>query len=166
MTTVIDGTTGVNRVTDGSIVQADLGPNVAGNGPAFSAYASSPTSLTSGTTIKVICQSKEYDTGGFFDTTLSRFTPLVAGYYHFTVGVVLATASSALQLLIYKNGVANKQLLNTSPSNVSSASGGVDIYLNGSTDYVEFMVINSVATQNDLTGTLSTYFQGFLARAA
>lgn len=37
MPTQISGTTGVDKHQDGSVTQADLAANVAGNGPAFKA---------------------------------------------------------------------------------------------------------------------------------
>ena len=65
--------------SDGKVQQAALAANVAGNGPAFSAYQSTLQSFSSNTVTKVLFQTEEYDTNSNFAS--SRFTPTVAGYY-------------------------------------------------------------------------------------
>lgn len=139
---------------------------LAQGGPAFSAYASAATSLVQNVATKVGFQTEEYDTAGAYDTTLSRFTPLIAGYYNFTTAVLYSTAAAITVLALYKNGTLAKALDNSSPSTISASNGTADIFMNGSTDYVEVYITQSSATQNDATGAANTYFQGFLARAA
>lgn len=166
MTTTISGDTGCDKVVDESITQADLAPNVVGNGPCFSAYQSVLQSVTSAV-VKVQLQTKEFDTNAFFDTTNSRFQPTVPGYYNIRRQVSGAfTGSTYCAAYLYKNGVVIASGL------TSSASGNYIglpveklIYLNGTTDYVELWVTSNT-TANSTVGSDKTFLQGFLARVA
>lgn len=164
MTVTINGSTGIDKVQDGSIVQADLASNVVGTGPAFSAYlgASSPTA-TSGVWTKVTFDTEEYDTNNNFAS--SRFTPNVAGYYVFNAGVTFT--SGVLQVAsLYKNGVEYKRG-NYAANNTNTEIVFGQVYLNGLTDYVEIYVNQSSGSTQTLYGTsATTYFQGAMVRAA
>jgi hypothetical protein len=107
-----------------------------------------------------------FDTNSNFDTTNSRFTPTVAGYYQITGQVAFTGSSTGYSgSAIYKNGSA-VAYGSVCPNNTSL--GGQTtvtsiIYFNGSTDYVELYgwqnsggSLNTQATsgQNYLTGTL------------
>jgi len=165
MTTVIDGTTGIDKVKDGSIVQADLGPNVAGNGPAFSAYQSTPQA-SSTSAAKVQFQTKQFDTASAFDNiTNNRFQPTVAGHYQLNGAVASGAVAAALIATIYINGVAEKAGVFVSGPTAFLATVSALVYLNGTTDYAELWASSSVA-QNWQASKTGTYFQGFLARAA
>jgi hypothetical protein len=182
MPTVIDGDTGVSQVQNGVIVQADLASGVAGTGPAFSASLSSTQSLTTGVFAKIAATSEGWDTASCYNNTGSTvggipayaFLPNIAGYYtfKFVIGRLLATTS--LQRIIgtvYKNGTTVGRQIDL-PATMGNGgtwlSGVVDVYLNGTTDYVELYVYS------EGTGTITvgstdantTYFQGVLARAA
>jgi len=149
--------------TNGSVTQAKLAAGVAGNGPAFSAYPSSPQSVTLSTATKILFGTEDFDTNGNFAS--SRFTPTVAGYYQISGGIQVATALTNILLFIYKNGASIKLLQYTS-SSAGSASGSMLVYLNGSTDYLELYAAIGV-TQNLSDGPAAgTFFQAFLARSA
>lgn len=162
MTTTINGTTGIDKVADGSITQAKLAPNVVGNGPAFRAYTSGTMSVSI-TPTKIQLGAEDYDTSNAFDTATGRFTPTVAGYYSFIASCAYTTASSVVQCRLAKNGFA----VSIGGSGVASAQAVVSdlIYMNGTTDYVELFGY-SVTTQNVIAGITQTYLAGFLARAA
>lgn len=49
--------------------------------PAFSAYQSVAQTLASTTITKITFTTEEFDTNSCYDTSTSRFTPTVAGYY-------------------------------------------------------------------------------------
>jgi hypothetical protein len=148
------------------------GSTFGGTGPAFSAYQNSNQTISAATWTKISCQTEEFDTASAFSAgtvvtngdLTNRFTPQVAGYYSL-VGMVSYTAVTAtIYLAVYKNGSQNKTFFNAL-SNSAGLTGTVLIYLNGSTDYVElFAYVASGATVQ--SGLTSTYFQGFLARAA
>jgi len=151
----------------GSIPQAALGANVAGNGPAFLAYQSSGQSITNGSFTKIQWQAKAFDTNSNFDATTNyRFTPTVAGYYQFIVGVGMTIASQVeTNITLYKNGSPTATMVDIIVPLGRSAVGAYLLYLNGSTDYVEIYYYTSVAGTTN-TGSGTTYFSGFLARSA
>lgn len=115
---------------------------VALNGPAFSAYASSTQSITATTFTKVTLGTEDFDTNSNFDTSNSRFTPTIAGYYQVTGTIrgLNTTTFTNFICSIYKNGneILRNQIsatLSTSIATQIQCSGL--IYLNGSTDYIE-----------------------------
>jgi Flp pilus assembly protein TadG len=151
--------------TTGQVTQTMLSTNVAGNGPAFSAYQSSAQTLTTGVWTKLQFQAEEFDTNNNFDSTTNyRFTPTVAGYYQISGGFIITTISASLLTQVYKNGSAFKRTSYLSGSQVGTY-GSVLVYLNGSTDYVELYGYSS-ATNGTSASSVDTYFQAALVRAA
>jgi hypothetical protein len=134
------------------------------SGPLFSAGANASTSLTQNTLVKVNFQVEEGDSNNCYDTSLSRFTPNVAGWYNIGACVRMLSAETNLQLYIYKNGVQTKEL-SPGGSSLGSVAGWSLIYLNGTTDYVEIFCRQAAATQNSLASANNTWFQGYLVRA-
>jgi hypothetical protein len=141
--------------------QAGLGTNVAGNGPAFSAYAGSATSLSGGAFTKVLFDTEEFDTNSNFAS--SRFTPTVAGYYQINGAVSVATGAQ-LVVSIYKNGAEFKRGSNIRASSDGSVSSSI-IYCNGSTDYVEIYCF-ATSTINTSSSASLVWFNGAMIRAA
>jgi hypothetical protein len=136
------------------------------NGPAFSAYQSSAqTALTSTTWTKIVFQTEEFDTNSNFDNVTNyRFTPTVAGYYQFTANVTVGASVTTVAVAFYKNGSAFKYG-NQVNSNGALIQGSALIYLNGSTDYVEFYAL-FVTSQAPAAGEAQTYFQAAMVRSA
>ena len=136
-----------NVVTTGSsavVTQAMLGTNVAGNGPAFSAYLSADQTITSSTFTKVQLNAELFDTNSNFDTATNyRFTPLVAGYYQISGGLLVDSSATSMRLAIYKNGSNYKTIGRSNLSIDNTIAGSSVVYLNGSTDYVEIYVNKS-----------------------
>ena len=143
--------------------------------PAFSAYLSGTSqSVTVTTFTKATLDAEVFDTANCFAS--SRFTPNVAGYYYIS-GVIRATSSASFQRVIvalFKNGSEYARVgeVNFSSGVItqSQLGGGVIMYLNGSTDYVElYGYINGTGTltfANDGLGAYSTSMTGSLVRAA
>jgi hypothetical protein len=154
-------------INTGAVTQSKLGAGVAGNGPAFSAYHSSGQSITANTSTKINFATEEFDTASCYDTSNSRFTPNVAGYYFVNAAVEAnAFASSYFVLQVKKNGSAYR-LGSNYPTNSGAgpvATASTLIYFNGTTDYVEIFAQAS-ANFSSVTGT-GANFQAFLARAA
>jgi len=148
-----------------SIPQAALAAGVAGNGPAFSYYASGATSVANSTFTKILFAASEFDTASAVSS--SRFTPTVAGYYQINACVTYGNNSSAEKVCaVFKNGATYK-IGQDFTASIYGTTVSCIVYLNGSTDYVEIYgyqtsggAINTNAIQ------VQTYFQGFLARAA
>ena len=140
--------------------------NTAITGPAFSAYQTTLQALSAGVDTKVQFQTEEYDTAGAFDNATNyRFTPLVSGYYPVIFRVqVLATTSVLVSLK--KNGTAIAFASFESGTRVNPLEVGADeVFMNGSTDYLEVFANSSVAgnTQNLLAATA---FKAHLGRPA
>lgn len=154
---------------------------IAISGPAFRAYKSAAAqTVSNAVTTKVVLDAEVFDTASCFNNTASTvggipayaFLPNVAGYYQFNANAY-STASSVLTynfIQIYKNGAANQNCAAIYPPYSSTSQIGslsALIYLNGTTDYVEFYV--QVAGSGALAvneASSYTYFNGFLARAA
>jgi hypothetical protein len=150
------------------ITQAMLSTNVAGNGPAFSAYQSSSQSISATTATKITLDAEIFDTNSNFAS--SRFTPTVAGYYHCSGGVMLSTVNTTqwVQISMYKNGAEVKR----GASAITGQSGAYPqaivsglLYLNGTSDYVEIYVYTNAALATN-PDAKHIYFDGFLARTA
>ena len=148
------------------VVQDSINGGVAGTGPAFSAYQSSSQSITAGSFTKVQFQTEEFDTNNCFDNTTNyRFQPTVAGYYQISGSVAVGVSACYVLITIYKNGSEFKRVNYSNPSSYNGMSGSALVYLNGSTDYVEFYTLIQT-TQILNTSSSTTYFQGALVRAA
>jgi len=169
MTMTISGSgtiTGLSAggLPDATITQAELSTNVAGNGPAFYVTQSATSALTGATWNKVTFTSETFDTNNNYDTSTSRFTPTVAGYYQ--LNAVVTSASIVIQVTaLYKNGSQQVRGPFSNNSAVSGSSVSGLIYMNGSTDYVEVYCYNGGSTTTT-DGNTNLSFNGFLARAA
>ena len=150
-----------NELASGAVTQAKLGTNVAGNGPAFRAWASSQTPITGTVFTKVTLATESFDTNNNFSS--SRFTPTVAGYYQINGSVYNAAGTTFLQALLYKNGAINSSGTGVGSAYISQSSD--IIYLNGTTDYIELYAYSASTTNID-TGQNATFMSGFLARSA
>ena len=131
-------------------------------GPSFSAWQSSGQTLSSAVTTKINYQTELWDTNSNYDTSTSRFTPTVAGYYQINAAICTASTASQQILAIYKNGSLYQR--NDIPSiNINQISSVV--YCNGSTDYIE--IYASFGTgQNTFASVNLNWFNGALLRAA
>jgi hypothetical protein len=148
-----------------SVAQSNLAANVAGNGPAFSAYQDSSQTVGAAANTKLTMTVEDFDTANCYAS--SRFTPNVAGYYQFNAGARTDATIAAWHAKLVKNGsieFAAGTFTNNSLNAFMSSCSGL-AYLNGSTDYVELFIYSSQAVSTT-TGQTGTYMQGFLARAA
>ena len=141
--------------------------------PAFSAYQSSAQTLSTSTTTKIQFQTEEWDTASCFNNTGSTvgsipayaFLPNVAGYYQVTGGIQVGTSATVMTMYLYKNGSAYKQLVSSNSATLSGGYGGALVYLNGSTDYIEFYV--NLSTGQILNAqSYYCYFQAAMIRSA
>ena len=149
--------------------QAGLGTNVAGNGPAFSAYPSAGTSTPNNTQTKILFQTEEFDTNNNFAS--STFTPTVAGYYQINAAIGPPTFTSGYHFAsIYKNGSLYKsgQLAYVASSINGQVTVSSLVYCNGTTDYIEiYWYQNSGGTITcQAGGGPSTWFNGAMVRSA
>jgi hypothetical protein len=136
----------------------------AGNGPAFSAYASAAGSgVSSYVFTKFLFDAEMWDTNSNF--TSSRFTPTVAGYYQINSTIQYGTVFAGFAS-IWKNGADTKRGTWSTSANLQEVSVSGIVYLNGSTDYVEIYGYQNVAGNIPQYGASVTFFDGALVRAA
>lgn len=120
-------------------------------------------SFSSNVFTKLTCGTEDWDTANCFDTSNSRFTPNVAGYYQIS-GAVGVSAAVTLIVTIYKNGsVANTFFYGNS---CVTNSGSCILYLNGTTDYVELYGRSGTTTTVDIGSGDQNWFCAALVRAA
>ena len=98
------------------------------------------------TTIEFI---DHYDPQGWYDEGTYKFTPTIAGYYTVSLGVWFDNPSdNTVQLNIQMRVNGNQEMIIQQPStNISGVSlfGTKIVYLNGTTDYVDFTVYQGTA---------------------
>jgi hypothetical protein len=174
-TLTVPAITGTAVVTGSSatVSQGMLAAGVAGNGPAFYATKNGAQSVSSNTQTKLTVPNEQFDTASCYDTSTSRFTPNVAGYYQINYAVYGGgtTNTQAIISALYKNGAiygtistSGTYLYSPSyPYSDGSSTGSALVYMNGSTDYLELygLLIG--------TGTLNitqARFDGSLVRTA
>ena len=167
MATKITGTEGVDLIKDGTVKQADLAANVAGNGPAFSATDGTFVfTVSGGSEVILNWDTVDYNLGGYFNPTTGRFTPLIAGYYMVFASVrPNATNLDGGSCNIWRNATKlYGSALRTAPlSAIPEFSTSALVYLNGSTDYVR--CAGGASGSADFVSTAST-FSAVLVRAA
>jgi len=133
--------------------------------PAFSAYQSTLQSVPNNVLTKILFQTEEFDTNSYYDTSTSRFTPLVAGYYQVSAGCYCPFSGAGSSVHLYKNGADYRSMAGFLPG--GDSKGSCLVYLNGSTDYIEIFYIHTQGTsQNTSNSSVSTYFQAVLVRPA
>ena len=157
-------------ITDAAVTQAKLAANVAGNGPAFSAYAGTSQTITTATFTKIQVNVEEFDTNSNYDNATNyRFTPTVAGYYQVNAQVAPTSTILVTRILpvIYKNGAEFRRGTDITQNSVRSNVAAL-IYMNGSTDYIELfaLVIGTGTLSTAITANADNYFQAAMVRAA
>jgi len=137
---------------------------VATNAPAFHAYQTTQQTGISNTVFtKVNLQTEEFDLTSDFDTSLSRFTPSVAGYYYICgkiEGGSNPTGQGTSILSIYKNGSRYREgVLNLNNTNTRQFPHVAGVcYANGTTDYFELYVYaDGMPSTWNLSSGLQTY---------
>jgi hypothetical protein len=144
-------------------------PVPVGYGPIMSATLSvQQASVASGTPTKVTFQTKEYDTGNYYDNTSNfRYTPLVAGFYQVSASVQPAASGTGLVgVSIYKNGGAYKSgnKFGNNASGVICTADGI-VQCNGTTDYIEIWFTQSTGAAMTLPiSSTATFFQATFLR--
>ena len=138
-------------------------PGVPVNGPAFSAYGTGNQIITTTTWTKAVLSLENFDTNSNFDTATYRFEPTVAGYYQLNAATIMQSGSANLTFtagVLYKNGVPSSYgtYAAIASTNVFGIVVSDILYMNGSTDYVEFFIYGIATTpfasNHRLTGAL------------
>jgi len=149
----------------------DVTGNVVTDAPAFSAYASGAQSVSTSTYNKVSYSAEEFDTASCYDTSLSRFTPNVEGYYQVSANIVFEGVGAGAETfsILYKNGATWNWGTNFDFKSGHYYGHTITslIYLNGTTDYIEIYFNQSSGSSVNInpSGSFPSRFGAFLARA-
>jgi hypothetical protein len=153
----------------------DVTGNVVTDAPAFRACISGDVTITNVTYTKLPADKVSIDTNNCYDNVTNyRFTPNVEGYYQVNASIRMAgsTSISFGNIRLDKNG-SNYALIATSYNNGSTTSlvvsGSDIIYLNGTTDYLEFYgYASGVGTMqfDYINSNYEHYVSAILVRAA
>lgn len=131
--------TNITNLTAGNVVNASK----------FSVRRSSTQSLTSGMFNTIQFNSKDFDTGNYYDAVTNfRFQPTLAGYYLINVSITIlgATLTSCI-CQIFKNGsYASNLSIGPITSNSTTMNGSVLVSLNGSSDYIDVQALPNGTT--------------------
>ena len=159
-TTGILGTTVYGDGVGALTVQKDgVTQGVYGNIPTFAATLSNNQTVANSTSVKLVFDTKLFDTSNCFDATTNyRYTPNVAGYYFIHILCAFAgaggTKTGIIMPQLYVNGGATTYQLNRSyvASDYPSSTGSLVLYLNGTTDYIEAYVNQSTGGSGIIQG--------------
>jgi hypothetical protein len=131
--------------------------------PAFSAYRAAALTLTNTVFTSIVADTEDFDTNSNYNTSNGRFTPTVAGKYLVWGhgGPDGNSAGSAVQLAIYKNGAASKISYDRAPGSTGIGHGVTAfVDMNGSTDYLEFLIMQDSGGDQALTTGIYNSFAG------
>jgi hypothetical protein len=144
------------------------------NGPAFSAYPTTPAqSIATNLNTRVNFGNEEYDIGGCYDAPNGKFLPNVEGYYQLnaTVRIDGSSGTGERMIVMYKNGAEYKRGTNESGTEASasffSMSVSCQAYANGSSDFFEVYVYQNSGFNRTVSEYQQiSYFQGCMLRGA
>ena len=169
MATLISGSTGVNKITDGTIVNADIASSGAiarsklGDVTGFHSHNSGTQSISSGSTTKILFQTEVFDNGGNFAS--SKFTVPSNGKYYLYANLMLSAMGDQgfANLVIRKNANTDMVYHTLRGSSTGTHSTNAFVTANASAnDYFEVFLYNSVSCNIEHTSTGSySFFGGF-----
>ena len=154
-------------LTSASDISA-TGTNVIPNaGPTFFAYKSSGQALSTGTQ-KITYDSTRWNVDSAYDTSTSRFTPQVAGYYQVNAGWYIVTSSEREGAVYLYMDESNYSMVCNfiGGAGVRAFTGSQLVYMNGSTNFLEvYAYVNGSHTTNS-GADAATFFSASLVRKA
>jgi hypothetical protein len=141
-----------------------IGGSAPAVGGAFSVYRTAAQTISGSTITKLQFNVEEYDANNNFDNATNyRFTPTVAGYYVFSLGIQPESGTDFYGYL-YKNGSLSKRLWGGFGNLMNS--GTAQVYLNGTTDYIEFYTACFSGNGNVYGGQTICWAMGSFMRGA
>ena len=128
--------------------------------PSFSAKMGSNQTVSASTFTKMQVNSEDWDTDSKYDATTNyRFTPTVAGYYQFNIGM-RGSSSTTNIIALYKNDVLFKRHVVEGHKFATLSI----ICVSNTTDYFEAFGFTTGTTFDDETA--DNYFQAHFVRGA
>ena len=135
----------------------------------FEAYSTGFTKTSGWSQISANMSTESFDFGGYYNTANGRFTPLVAGLYQFNVGgyssYADSTGSARYAFAIAKNGSLNRIAGgNFCAGDTPLVSITKNVYLNGTSDYVELRMYSAIGGSGITVGHSShpMWWEGYL----
>jgi len=131
----------------------------------FRATLSANQVLGTGIQTKINLNTTSYNYGSYFNTSTSRFTPLVAGKYLFGFGAEgkdAGVSAQGLFVFLFLNGSTTKEINVPYYDNGNAKIGNTFVVpMNGSTDYIElYATISGTGATTIGGGTNDTYLWG------
>jgi len=126
----------------------------------FEAYSTGFTKTSGWHKISNSMSTESFDFGGYYDTSTGRFTPQVGGMYQFNVGGYSSYSSSTGQER-YAYGIAKNGALNRiAGGNFCAGDSPLvsmtkNVYLNGTSDYVELWMYSAIGGSGITVGHAS-----------
>lgn len=131
------GTDATKTITIGNASNGDVAAGVFTNVPAFVAWKTADQTIGNSTDTKVTFEGEQLDTGSVYDTSLSRFTPGIAGYYfigskwRYDTGTDFTSAMWVLK----KNGTSVSKVI--IPNDLSTGMTFSTVIYSDADDYFE-----------------------------
>lgn len=134
---------------------------------ALSDSSGTPQTLVNNTPTKVAGQimPQVRDTHDWYDAANARFTPQVAGWYTIYGLATFAAMFDGAKIItyVYKNGASYAVLgrgANGAENEFVGFAGSIDVFLNGTTDYVELWALWGLSSQGTGVGRTLSQFSG------
>jgi len=138
------------------------------NAPAFSVHiGNTPQSIPSTSWVQVNLDDVKFDSHNAFNTSNSRFTPTVAGYYQVTAYAYFIDAQNASMVRIEKNGTEIKRGTRAGSNGTAYSIASLVtalVYMNGTTDYLTMGAYHSDTQPRNINS--NAYFEGVLVKPA
>lgn len=150
------GTNGYFLKTDGSgnVSWASESAGLAASNYVAQGKLAADQSVASATNDVLISFVDDFDPQNWWDATAKRFTPTVAGYYNIALHAwwtAAGTTTNQYNIQIRKNASTFAIFQNQTVTGSGLSQGGSRVvYLNGSTDYVDFTAYNGDTTSRSL----------------
>jgi hypothetical protein len=176
--TTTTGVLGSTFVADGTgdltIQQNGVTINKVTKQPLFSVWKSSGQTVSTGTFTKVTFDSVQANQENCFDTSTSRFTPNVPGFYQINGLIYHQSTSYVNRTLIHlrANGggefrFGSDQIISNSITTEGRSLVSTLVYLNGTTDYLEILgLFTGAGTLTCAGGFMNTWWTGHLVKAS
>ena len=168
---ITDGTIATADIADGAVTSVKTTGVGGANTPAFLASSTGEVTVANNSNTLINNYSVEIlDTANCYNTSNSRFTPNVAGYYQIfaIVGSYPSYTANNFNTILAKNGVTYAYTSSYSTQYPQQETVGMT-YLNGSSDYVEvYLQVDDTSGTPSIKGTSSvtngiyrSIFEGF-----
>jgi len=160
---ITDGTIATADIADGAVTSVKTTGVGGANTPAFLASSTGEVTVANNSITLINNYSVEIlDTANCYNTSNSRFTPNVAGYYQIfaIVGSYPSYTANNFNTILAKNGVTYAYTSSYSTQYPQQETVGMT-YLNGSSDYVEVYCYQDSGSSRQVDGGTHRIFGGF-----